>query len=167
MTLDMAKLHSLDLRATIAVGYPTYAEDIPNHSALQWLRAAISAAVTLCAFDYGGSREAKRSLEKIRTMYKGFEGTPPNIITFKARRDSAVLRALMRLVFGMRACFAESFAICAGLRCLGFDSYVVVGYASIELFTPTQLHAWVECNGEPVSDPAEIKYGYLELQRYI
>ncbi len=164
----MANLPSLDLRATIATGYPTYAEDIPNHPAKQWLRAAINAAATLRAFDCGGSDEAKRSLEKIRTMDKVFDDIPANIIILKARRDSTVLRGLMRLIFGMRACFAESFAICAGLRCLGFfDSYIVVGYARIELFAPTQLHAWVECRGEPVSDPVEVKYGYLELQRYI
>jgi Transglutaminase-like superfamily len=160
-------MHSLDFLATVAVGYPTYNKDIPNHSIFEWLRAAINTASTLYAFDYGGSSEAKRSLERTKIICKGLENIPISIAILKARRDSTVLRTFVRLIFGMRACFAESFAICAGLRCLGFfDSYVVVGYSRIELFTPTNLHAWVEFRGEPVSDIAEVKYSYIELKRY-
>ncbi len=163
----MTNLHSLDLFATIAIGYPTHSKDIPNHSIPEWLKASVSAASTLCAFDYGGSSEAELSLKRTKSIYEEYKDVPISIAILKARRDSTLLRTLMRLVFGTRACFAESFAICAGLRRLGFfDSYVVVGYARIELFAPTDLHAWVEFRGEPVSDTAEVKYAYVELRRY-
>lgn len=166
MICKTTKLPGLDIRATIFAGYPIYAKDIPRHSIFQWLRALLRTSVTLCAFDNEGSRVAKRKLGETQTMHKSFESVPSELIILKARRDSAVLRAFTRLIFGERACFAESLAICAGLRCLGFDSYVIVGYARVEMFAPTQLHAWVECDGKMVSDPDEIKYGYVELERY-
>lgn len=160
------KSQLLDIRATIFAGYPIHAKDIPHHSIFQWFRAFLRTAITLCTFDNEGSRVAKHKLGKTQGMHESFESVPSELIILKARRDSAILRAFIRFIFGKRTCFAESLAICAGLRCLGFGSYVIVGFARVEMFAPTQLHAWVECEGKMVSDPDEIKYGYVELQKY-
>lgn len=53
-----------------------------------------------------------------------------------------------RGMFGRESCIFESFTCCAGLRRMGYDAEVVVGYeiaSSMDRTTP--LHAWVELKG--------------------
>ena len=84
----------------------------------------------------------------------------------KAQIDAAHLRSLLHLVLDARACFSESLALCAGLRCLGWDCTVVEGYACVQVFASTKMHAWVAYQGVPVSDLLDVHYGYIPVQCY-
>jgi len=84
----------------------------------------------------------------------------------QAQSDTACLRSIVRFFLDARACFSESLALCAGLRCLGWDCSVIVGFACVELFASTSMHAWVDYQGVPVSDVLDVCYGYCEVQRY-
>jgi Transglutaminase-like superfamily len=84
----------------------------------------------------------------------------------QAQKDTMLLKGWMHLIIGNRACFAESFALCAGLHYLGFPCRIVVGYAQIEQFTLTPLHAWVEYEGIPLGNPLDVQYCYAEIHHY-
>jgi hypothetical protein len=84
---------------------------------------------------------------------------------YQAQLDTACVRSWLHLLIDARACFSESLALCAGLWQLGWPCSVIVGYAQVEAFAPTPLHAWVEYEGRPISDPLDVRYGYVELQR--
>jgi len=84
----------------------------------------------------------------------------------QAQKDTMVLKAWIHLIVGNRACFAESFALCAGLHSLGFSCRIIVGYARIEQFTLTPLHAWVEYEGVPLGNPLDVQYCYAEIHHY-
>lgn len=157
---------SLIPEASIMVGYPITSKDIPRHPLSCWFKATVNCVAMLRLFDKGGSRVASQALKDIQVTKGLPQNVPTEVLKLKAREDAAALRSLSRLIYGTRACFAESFAICSGLRCFGYNSCVVVGYARVELFAPTSMHAWVEYENEPISDAAEVKYAYLEVCRY-
>ncbi len=76
------------------------------------------------------------------------------------------IKALINLLLGHRLCFSRSFAICAGLRRLGYACRVVVGYEQVYQYTETPMHAYVELNQVPISDQLDIQYAYIPVLYY-
>jgi hypothetical protein len=75
----------------------------------------------------------------------------------------AVCRAAVHLAFGPQTCLPESIASAAGLRALGYETEVVIGYEMAPLPSlASPVHAWVTVGGSPL-DPAA--HAYIPLRR--
>jgi hypothetical protein len=159
-------VHNTNARflASITCGMPIESV-LPSHAWKAWIRAALWSIRLLHAFEQGGSKQAYTLLTACqpRQTYGKTYATPLRIL--KAQEAVHLLRAWIHLMGRPHACFGESFALCAALRCLGFDCHLIVGYAHIEQFVSTPMHAWVEYEGEPVNDSLEVNYAYDPLYR--
>lgn len=152
----------LDQLASVAVGYPIPYRDLPRHPRWSWLRTAWWSIRLLQAFEQGGMKQAYQLLQRCLCSQQN-EGDSAPLRLLQARQAQTVLRAWIHLVGRAHQCLAESFALCAGLRCLGFDCHLFVGYAQIEQYVQFPTHAWVDYLGEPVNDALEVKYAYHPL----
>ena len=155
-----------DVYASIALGAPVCTTRFPRHSLFRRVMALVWAIRIVRAFDAGGSTEALRLLSQVPRLAHAVKAPSTALQVYQARIDAASVRSWLHLLIDARACFSESLALCAGLWQLGWSCYVIVGYAQVEAFVPTPLHAWVEYEGIPISDPLDVRYGYVELQRY-
>jgi hypothetical protein len=91
---------------------------------------------------------------------------PQDMLLVQAREDAARLRALLNLLLGHRLCYSRSFAICAGLRRLGYPCRSIVGYEQVYQYRETPTHAYVELYQEPVSDSYDTQYAYVPVLYY-
>jgi hypothetical protein len=153
----------LDQLASIAFGMPIAHHAFPSHSWKTWMRALIWSIRLLRAFECGGSQQAYILLKSCQLQSMYGSDLSDEACLFKARQDVTFLRAWIHLIGKPHACFGESFALCAGLRCLGFDCHLLVGYAQIEQFVSTPLHSWVAYKEEPITDLLEVMYAYCPL----
>jgi hypothetical protein len=87
---------------------------------------------------------------------------------FCARSAGWRLQGLLRTVSGAHRCLHESLALGAGLRSLGFQVQVVIGYPVIERPDGRdELHAWPALGDTPlVGRPDSSRTNYVELARY-
>ena len=155
-----------DIYESIAVGFPTSIRQYPRHPLICWLRAIWWGCHMIASFDAGGSKQALDLLARVPLKSPWMPTHPALIRVRNVQCDTAALRSWLRLFMGGRACFSESLALCAGLRCLGWATVTIIGIAQVEVFAPTNVHAWVTFRGLPVSDCLDVLYGYVELQRY-
>ena len=157
---------NLDPFASLSTGFPVSRHALPPHRLRAWFQAVIWSLRLLFAFDHGGSAKAQQCLKRMHPTlaYAPYLAQPLRIL--QAQKDAMLLKAWMHLIVGNRACFAESFALCAGLHSLGFPCLIVVGYAQIEQFTLTPLHAWVEYESVPLGNPLDVQYCYAEIHHY-
>lgn len=160
-------INQIDIPTSIAVGYAVSPNSFPRHALKSWLKALHWSMRLLKAFDTGGSPVAVSLLHTVPHSQSYMGSYPREFQICKAQRDAACLRSLLHLVVDARTCFSESLALCAGLRCLGWDCTVVEGYASVQLFASTKMHAWVAYQGVPVSDLLDVLYGYVPVQHYV
>ena len=149
----------------LLTGFSSTQSLFPRHSLRTWARALWWSIYLLSAFDAGQSRLAQEKLALVPLTSSPTCHFPLVLRVAAVRRDAARLRTWLHLLLDQRACYAESFALCAGLRILGWDARLVVGYAVLTLHSPTALHAWVAYEGEVVSDRPDIASGYLELEQ--
>jgi hypothetical protein len=161
-------IHSFEERAAlcVAVGRSLQPQDIASHAFFSWCDAICFALLLTSAFDTGGALRAQRLLKHVRLKTIPRTDTPLDRRLFQARRDAMLLKAAVNLLLGPHLCFANSFAICAGLRRLGFSCHIVVGYEQIHQYTETPMDAYVEYEHEPVSTSPEAKYGFAPLLIY-
>ncbi|MBV9690130.1 MAG: lasso peptide biosynthesis protein [Ktedonobacteraceae bacterium] len=155
-----------DIYESIAIGFSSSIRQYPRHPLICWLRAIWWGWRMIASFDAGGSRQALDLLAHVSVKSAWMPTHPASIKVRNVQRDAATLRSWLRLFSGGRACFSESLALCAGLRCLGWETVTIVGIAQVEVFALTNVHAWVAFRGVPVSDCLDVRYGYVELQRY-
>ena len=151
---------------SVALGRAVQPTQFPHHSfCARW--AALCCAVALTrAFDRGGAHQAEQQLAKIPVRASALSSYAPDVRVHQARIEAARLRGWATLLLGDRLCFASSFAVCGGLRRLGYSCCVEVGYECIHQYTETPLHAYVVCEGEIVNDDPEIQYGFIPLLAY-
>src|SRR5689334_4930604 len=152
--------------ASVAVGRSVQRLDLPSHSLFSWCDAILFALVLTSDFDSGGALKTQRILRHIPVRTKPMIDAPAGLRLLLARKDAMNLKAAVNLLFGPRLCFANSFAICAGLRRLGFPCHVAVGYEQIHQYTETPMDAYVIYEGEPVSTTSEVKYSFVTLLTY-
>ncbi|MFI0420258.1 hypothetical protein C1I98_34210 [Spongiactinospora gelatinilytica] len=77
-------------------------------------------------------------------------------VVFAARSAAWRLHGLGRTLTGTPLCLHESLALCAGLRVLGFQAHVAIGYPVIEkLDDPDELHAWTVIGERAITDQAD------------
>jgi hypothetical protein len=156
----------IDVPTSLAVGYAVAPNSFPKHAAASWLKALLWSIRLLKAFDAGGSEVAIPLLRTVPHSCSYMSNYPRELQIRKVQIDAARLRGLLHLVLDARACFSESLALCAGLRCLGWDCTVVEGYACVQLFASTKMHAWVAYQGVPVSDLLDVQNGYVPVRHY-
>jgi hypothetical protein len=159
-------INQIDIPTSIAVGYAVPLDSFPRHKVKSWLNALLWSIRLLKAFDAGGSEAAIALLHTVPCSRSYMRSYPKELQIYKAQGDATRLRSLFHLMLDARACFSESLALCAGLRCLGWDCTVVEGYASVQVFASTKMHAWVVYQGVPVSDLLDVYYGYIPVQHY-
>jgi Transglutaminase-like superfamily len=153
-----------DLAVSLLTGTSQSSKQLPRHSALTWMRAIWQSIYVLSSFDAGRSRLAQDKLARI--SHSPMKATYPPVLACAAvHADAHHLRFWLHLLLGKRACYAESLALCAGLRMIGWDCAVVIGYGCVDMDTDSNMHAWVEFAGEIVSDPLDVASGYCELMR--
>jgi hypothetical protein len=150
----------------VAVGRSIQPQDIPSHSLCSWCNALFYALLLTYAFDSGGALQAQCFLKHIRVRKIDLAGTPSDIRVFRARNDAMILKAAINLLLGPHLCFASSFAICGGLRRLGFSCHIVVGYEQVHQYTETPMDAYVEYEHEPVSTTLDATYGFAPMLTY-
>jgi hypothetical protein len=119
----------------------------------------------LSAFDAGQSRLAQETLARVPRLSSFASQLPLSLRIAAARYDLSKLRTWLHLLLNDRACYAESFALCAGLRVLGWDCVLAIGYACITLNSSTPMHAWLEYEGEVIGEQSDIALGYLIIER--
>jgi hypothetical protein len=117
-------------------------------------------------FQRSGSPACADRLRHTRPLAALRPGLPPDLEVVVARGVVVKTRAALRVLGGIRACLADSFAMAAALRSLGHRPEVVVGHGLRPAAVATPLHAWVECRGQPVSDRAEVGSLHVEVIRY-
>lgn len=154
-----------NLQASLLSGMRISHHVLPRHPLSSWLRALFWSVYVLAAFDAGHSRLAQATLNKAPLADRPRHQYPREVRCAAARLDAARLRTWLHLLLGDRACYSESFALCAGLRVLGWDCTLVSGYACMYMQGPTAMHAWVEYAGEAINDRSDIPLGYLEIER--
>jgi len=159
-------VNKIDVPSSLAVGYTVPFDYFPRHTVKSWLKALLWSMHVLKAFDTGGSQVAISLLHTVPRFRSHMRTYHSELQIRKAQIDAAYLRSLLHLLMDARACFSESLALCAGLRCLGWDCTVVEGYACVQLFASTKMHAWVAYQGVPVNDQLDVHYGYVALQHY-
>ncbi len=150
----------------VALGRPVLPEHFPRHAFRTRCHALRSALVLIRAFDRGGAHYAQPLLENIVVHASEVSFYPHDIRVLQARKEAARLKAWTTLLLGDRLCFASSFAICGGLRCLGYSCYVNVGYEYIHQYTETPLHAYVVYEEEIINDSPEIRYSFVPIVVY-
>jgi hypothetical protein len=154
-----------DLLATTISGKPVRYADLPRHTFLQWACAFRWSLRMLRHFEKGQSQRAYAALPTYHMLQPYAPTLSSELHLLKAAYDVQLLRAFLRLVGKPHVCFAESFALCVGLKALGFDAHIMVGYARMETYVENEMHAWVEVAGELVSDLQDIPYLYQVLYR--
>ena len=150
----------------VAVGRSIQPQEIPSHSLRLWCDALLYALLLTYAFDSGGALRAQRVLKHVRVRKTGYAFPPFDIRLFQARKDAMMLKMGINLLLGPHLCFASSFAICAGLRRLGFSCHIVVGYEQVHQYMETPMDAYVEYEHEPVSTTLDTKYGFAPMLTY-
>src|SRR5690348_6659433 len=120
--------------ASVAVGRSVHLSEIPSHSLFSWCDAIFAALMLTYAFDIGGALRAQRILKQIPVRTNPSLKTPEDFGLFLARKDAMRLKAIVNFFLGPRLCFANSFALCAGLRRLGFSCHIIVGYEQIHQY---------------------------------
>jgi hypothetical protein len=150
----------------VALGRPVQLRDLPCHSFVAWCDAVCYALVLAWAFDSGGALRAQRMLSSLQVRTTMVPTYPLDIRLFQARKDAMVFQAIVNGVLGPHRCFANAFAICAGLRRLGFSCHIVVGYEHIHQYIETPMDAYVEYEHEPISTTAEAQYSFVPMLIY-
>lgn len=160
------KPSSLDLTASFLAGMPVAKGTFPRHSWRTWGQALARAVYLVAAFDSAGSVCAREKLHTLSLAPSPFSYLPHTVRLSKAQQDIATLRVWLRLFSNGRACFSESIALCGGMRALGWNCEVVIGVAHVHMRGTTDMHAWIEYEGEAIGDPLEIPLGYTEIERF-
>ena len=150
----------------VAVGKSLQPQDIPSHTPLAWCDAIVSALTLARSFDSGGALRAQRALARVHVRKTVLCNFTQDARLLRARKDAMHLKAAVNLLLGPHLCFASSFALCAGLRRLGFPCHVAVGYEQIQQYTETPMDAYVIYENEPVSTTPEVKYSFLIMLTY-
>jgi hypothetical protein len=157
---------AIDIGASLLAGVPVSADDLPGHPLAAWMWAVLRARRMTSLFQRSGSPACADRLRHTRPLAALRPGLPPDLEVVVARGVVVRTRAALRALGGIRACFADSFAMAAALRSLGHRPEVVVGHGLRPAAVATPLHAWVECRGQPVSDRAEVGSLHVEVIRY-
>jgi len=155
-----------DLLVSIVAGYPLRRGDLPGVPLHRWVASLVWGWRATRAFDHGGSRRAEEVLRRVPVPAQRPTGGEAAAWRVRARLDADRLRAVLTRLAGPRACYGESFAICAGMRRLGHDAEVVVGFQRVDFGALTECHAWVELLGEPVYGPLDVAVLYEEIERH-
>lgn len=163
--MQQKKRTCLDLEASLLSGSRIVQHEIPHHTWSSWIRALWRSIYVLSAFDAGQSGLAQAKLAQTPLAPSQPLQNAPLLRPALVRQDAAKLRVWLHLLCGARACYAESFALCAGLRMLGWNCTLVVGYAYLSLNSSAVMHAWVEYEGEVMNDRYDIPSGYQEIER--
>lgn len=150
----------------VALGHTALLAHFPHHSFYSHCCALRSALALTKAFDRGGAHQARRLLEHIPVCTSTLSSYPHDIRVLQARKEAMRLQSWVTLILGDRLCFASSFAICAGLRRLGYSCFVEIGYEYIHQYTETPLHAYVVYEEEIVNDTPDIRYSFVPLLAY-
>jgi hypothetical protein len=154
-----------DLLASVAVGRTVTAASLPRVSRARRVLAIHNALKAVGAFERGGSSAAQKAVWAIRPAapQRIFD---PELDMLRARLDAAGFRRALRTMVGRRTCLSEAFGIQAGLRSLGTDAQVVVGYVRVELNSATGFHAWAQLRDQPLAEPDEVGSVYHVVKVY-
>lgn len=155
-----------DLLVSIVAGYRLRHRDLPGVPLRRWPASLVWGWRAMRAFDQGGSRRAEEVLRRVPVPAHRPAGHEAAAWRVQARLDADRLRAVLTRLAGPRACYCQSFAICGGLRRLGHDAEVVVGFERVDFGALTECHAWVECLGEPMNGPLDVAVLYEEIERH-
>lgn len=135
---------------------------------VQWLHVCWVLLVTGALFIRGGARASALYLQRQppprAAGCSAVTGTDSWIDTVEA--TASTLRRVTRCTFGAKACLFESMMVCGGMRTLGYNACVVVGYETVTSVRGSPVHAWVEVDGYAVSEPHVTKL-YREIKRYL
>lgn len=150
----------------VALGRVVLPKHLPHHSlCIRWHALRHALALTR-AFDRGGAHYAQLLLEKSVGPALDLSLYSHDIRVLQARKEASRLQAWITLLIGDRLCFASSFAICGGLRCLGYSCSLNVGYEYIHQYTETPLHAYVMYEEEIINDSPEVRSSFVPIVTY-
>ena len=153
----------------VALGRPVTPEQLlslADHSLGSWCRSIWAALRLTRAFDRGGAHQAEQLLSRLPSKISPSASSLHDVQVLHARKDAMRLKAWLALLLGDRRCFASSFAICGGLRQLGYPCFVEVGYEYIHQYTQTPFHAYVVYEGEIVNDFPDMRASYVPFLWY-
>jgi hypothetical protein len=149
---------------SVALGY-TPTQPKSKHAWHAWCAALWQALIITIIFERKSG--VQKSAERLVTQHPPSAPLlPRDMLLVQAREDAAHLRALLNLLLGHRLCYSRSFAICAGLRRLGYSCRSIVGYEQVYQYRETPTHAYVELQQEPISDPYDTQYAYVPVLYY-
>jgi transglutaminase superfamily protein len=155
-----------DLLVSIVAGYRLRRRDLPRVPLGRWPASLVWGWRAMRAFDRVGARRAEELLGRVPVPARRPAGRETTAWRVRARLDADRLRAVLTRLSGPRACYGESFALCGGLRRLGHDAEVVVGFERVSFGALTECHAWVEVLGEAVYGPLDVAVLYEEIERH-
>jgi hypothetical protein len=150
----------------VVLGRAVLPKYLPHHSLRMRWRALRHALALTRAFDRGGAHHAQQLLENMVGPALDLSRYSHDIRVLQARKEASRLQAWITLLVGDRLCFASSFAICGGLRCLGYSCSMNVGYEYIHQYTETPLHAYVVYEEEVINDSSEIRSSFVPIVTY-